>query len=155
MWSWSSAVKIAPVWILRQIIGQSARRIANPRCHLGYEQLIADIDRLTADGTISLDPPWAKRKKQIFMHTYPRTVNPEVDPEGAYKEMNVLLKQMADEFQEAVKAGHAGSGGTIVLDGGTMLHNHLTARAQKEGPEMRKKGISAAPSPAATTTGRP
>jgi hypothetical protein len=93
LWSWSSAVKIAPVWILRQIIGQSARRIANPRCHLGYEQLIADIDRLTADGTISLDPPWAKRKKQIFMHTYPRTVNPEVDPEGAYKEMNTLLKQ--------------------------------------------------------------
>ena len=107
--------------------------------------MIADIDRLTADGTISLDPPWVKRKKQIFMHTYPRTINPEVDPEGAYKEMNTLLKQMAEEFQEAVKAGHAGCGGTIVLDGGTMLHNHLTARAQKEGPEMRKKGIFGSP----------
>ena len=97
------------------------------------------------NGTIDLDPPWKERKKQIFPHAFARTINPEVDPDGAYKEMNTLLRQLATEFQEAVKAGHEGCGGTIVLDGGTMLNNYLTARAQKEGPEMRAKGIFGSP----------
>ena len=60
-------------------------------------------------------------------------MSPEVDERAAYDEMERLLKQMAQDFQDAVQDGLAGSGGTIVLDGGTMLQNHLTARAQVIG----------------------
>lgn len=112
---------------------------------IGFEMLIKDIDRLTATGVIDLDPSWATRKKEIFPYIYSRTAWAEINKEAALKDMAERMHQFAEDMQEAVKLGLQGSGGTIVIDGGTQLHNDWSFRVDAEMDKFKAQKIFGSP----------
>ena len=112
----------------------------------GYELLIHDLDRLTADGTINLaEPSWEKRKDQIYPYVYPSGVWGEISRAAALKELQDNMQKFAEDFQDAVKAGKDGCGGSIVVDGGTQLHQYWNFRVDAEMEEWRAKRIFGSP----------
>lgn len=112
---------------------------------IGFELLIKDIDRLTKDGTIELDPPWDERKKEIYPYVYAKTEWNELNKAMAAKEMATLMGKFASDFQDACEVGKKGSGGTIVLDGGTQLNNDWTFRVDAEMENFKAQRMFGSP----------
>ncbi len=110
----------------------------------GYDLVISAMDRLVASGVIDL-PDWEQRKEQIYVYEYPVTRWAEVSPEEALREMEQLMAQFARDFQEAVDAGQKGVGGSIVVDGGTQLHQYWNWRVDAEMERWRAMRIFGSP----------